>query len=177
MLAVAGPRLAEADREVIDVAATHPRAVVLRGRAATVDAVTTAVAAATTAHLAVHGRFRHDNPLWSTLELFDGPLPVYELESVPTMPATVVLAACDSGLTAGRAGESLVGIAAAVLGMGTISLVASLCPLPDTPATRTGMVELHRLLASGSSPAAALATLAAGDRHAGLVSAVAVFGW
>ena len=176
VLAVAGPRLAEADREVIDVAATHPRARRPAGRAATVDAVTTAVASATTVHLAVHGRFRHDNPLWSTLELFDGPLPVYELESVPTMPATVVLAACDSGLTAGRAGESLVGIAATILGMGTTSLVASLCPLPDTPATRTGMVELHRLLASGSSPAAALATLAAGGRHAGLVSSVAVFG-
>ena len=51
-------------------------------------------------HLACHGSFRRDNPLFSTLALADGPLTVYDLERAAAMPEVVVLSACSVGTSA-----------------------------------------------------------------------------
>lgn len=67
----------------------------------------------------------------------------------------MVLSACDSG-SAVHPGDELIGLAAALLAMGTRSLVASVIPVPDV-ATVSLMVSLHRRLRGGSGPAAALA--------------------
>ena len=90
-LVVAGPRLQEAAAEARGVAACHRRATVLAGAEATVDNVSAAMAEHDVAHVVAHGRFRHDNPLWSTIELDDGDLTVYELERLGQVPPTVVL--------------------------------------------------------------------------------------
>jgi CHAT domain len=52
------------------------------------------------AHIAAHGVFRSDNPMFSHLRLVDGPLTVYELERLARPPRTVILSACDSALSA-----------------------------------------------------------------------------
>ena len=54
----------------------------LTGASATTRAVTDGLVGASLVHIVAHGRFRHDNPLWSTIELADGPLSVYELELI-----------------------------------------------------------------------------------------------
>ena len=46
------------------------------------------------AHLAAHGRFRADNPLFSSIDLADGPLTVYDLESLEEAPDAL----CPLGL-------------------------------------------------------------------------------
>jgi tetratricopeptide (TPR) repeat protein len=175
---VAGPRLVEADHEAALVAGCYPGATTLTGPAATADAVMAALARAPVAHIACHGHIRPDNPLWSSLELFDGPLCVYDLELLPHPPPLMVLSGCDTGVGV-RAGEELLGLAATLLGHGTRCLVASVCPIPDSPATSELMASLHRRLSAGSSPAAALAELTTGaldGEDALLAASLACFG-
>jgi len=112
-------------------------------------------------HLAAHGGFRSDNPMFSHLSLTDGPLTVYDLERVPRPPSTVVLSACESGLSAVRPGEELLGLTAALLALGTRTVLASMLPVQDA-ATLELMLDLHRRLAAGRSPAEALAGAQAG---------------
>ncbi|MEH3054710.1 MAG: CHAT domain-containing protein [Patulibacter minatonensis] len=155
-LLVGGPRLEHAGTEVDGISTSHPDATVLTGAAATVDDVRDAMAGASLAHLACHGHFRADNPLFSSLELHDGALSVFELERLGRAPARIVLSACDAGLSAVHPGDELLGLAAALLRLGTTALVASVLPVPDD-ATRRLMVALHAELATGVGLADALA--------------------
>jgi tetratricopeptide (TPR) repeat protein len=155
-LAVAGPRLAQAPSEVAAIGGVHRTAEILAGPQATVAAVIDGFTRASIAHVSAHGRFRADNALWSTLELADGPLTVYELERVTRVPATIVLASCHSALGASRSGDGLVGLSSTLLGLGATSVVVSVAALPDAQATTEAMVALHRGLSSGHSAAHAL---------------------
>jgi CHAT domain-containing protein len=156
-LAVAGPRLAEADAEAHGVAACHHRATLLVGADATVARVGTEMAQHDVVHVVAHGRFRHDNPLWSSIELDDGQLTVYELERLGRVPPVMVLATCESGVGGARSGAQLHGLAATLLTMGARTIVAAIGALPDTGETRHTMVDLHRDLVQGVSASASLA--------------------
>ncbi len=157
VLVVAGPRLVEADSEARGVAACHRRAKLLTGPAATVANVGDAMAHHDMVHFVAHGQFRHDNPLWSTLELADGPLTVYELERLGRVPPIVVLATCDSGIGGARGGAQLHGLASTLLMMGARTIVAAIGALPDTLETRQAMIALHRDLVGGIGASASLA--------------------
>ncbi len=152
----AGPHLANAAAEVGEVAAAWPGARTFCGEAATAAALLDAVAGADIFHIACHGVLRADNPLFSYLEVADGPLAVHDIEGLRRAPATVVLSACDSALAQPRPGGEWLGMASALLSLGTRSLIASVLPVPDTPATVALMAGLHARLAAGAPPAEAL---------------------
>lgn len=152
----AGPRLPDGETEVRRIGRLLPAARLLTGRQATVDAVTSALDGAELAHIAAHGRFRADNPLFSTVELADGPLTAYELERLPRPPGCVVLSACDSGLSGVRPGEEVLGFTAVLLALGTRSLIAAVLPVPADLTTAL-MLDLHRRMRAGVAPAPALA--------------------
>lgn len=153
---VAGPRLDHAEAEVTALAGCYAGGTVLVGAAATADAVRNALDGARLAHIAAHGHFRSDNPQFSCLELADGPLTVYDLERMRRAPEVLVLSACDSGLSDVRPGDELMGLAAAVMSLGTRTLIASVVPVPDEP-TRPFMEQLHARMRAGAGPAEALA--------------------
>lgn len=152
---VAGPGILHGATEVAELAPLHPGATSLVEEEATVAAVSAALGSADLAHVAAHGSFRADNPLFSCLHLSDGPLTVYDLEALPGVPRHVVLSACDAGVCAVTPGDELMGLAAALLALGARTVVASVLPVPDA-ATRILMVEFHRRLMTGTSHAAAL---------------------
>ena len=154
---VAGPGLPGAEREVRELAERYAGAQVLAGSAATAAAATKALDGSALAHLACHGRFRTDNPLFSSLELADGPLTVYDLEGLEAAPEHVVLSACDSGVSAARPGGELLGLLASLFALGTRSVVASVVPVPDLD-TRGLMVAFHDEVRAGRPPSAALAS-------------------
>jgi CHAT domain len=153
---VRGPHLRHAGAEIGSIGGLYPRARTLVGRAAVATAVLQALDGATVAHLACHGRFRSDSPLFSSLELADGPLNAYELQQLRRAPELIVLSACDLAVSSTHPGDELLGFAAALLDMGTRTIIASVMPVPDAPAKRL-MLDLHRHLIAGASPAAALA--------------------
>ncbi|MDT4987405.1 MAG: hypothetical protein QOI74_1499 [Micromonosporaceae bacterium] len=155
VMVAAGPDLPGAREEAEAVAKIYGTEPVI-DPAATVDAVMAELDGASVAHLATHGRLSAHNPLFSDLRLSDGPLLVYDLERLPRVPHTVVLAACDSARSVVCAGDELLGLSATFLARGTTQLVASVLPILDTE-TAPFMVAFHEQLAGGRPPAVALA--------------------
>jgi tetratricopeptide (TPR) repeat protein len=131
------------------------RDVVLTGPGATVRAALAALDGASTAHVAAHGTFRSDNPLLSSLQLADGQLTVYDLESLQRAPGLVVLASCHSATAQVLPGNQLLGVAHALLSLGAGGVVATTLPTPDRE-TSVLMDALHQGLASGLDAGAAL---------------------
>ena len=153
---IAGPRLRHASAEVRQLAVLTPGSTLLTGKEATAEQTLAALDGSKLAHLACHGHFRADSPLFSSLELADGLLNVYALQQLKLAPEIVVLSACDVALSSVRPGDELLGLAAALLGMGTRTIIASVVPVPDAAGRRL-MLAFHRELAGGARPATALA--------------------
>ncbi|MGH9277656.1 MAG: CHAT domain-containing protein [Acidimicrobiales bacterium] len=153
---VAGPRLSWSDDEVRTLASGYRDPTVLAGEGATASAVMEAMEGATMLHVAAHGTYRADNPLFSALQLFDGPLNVFDLEGLDAVPDVVVLAACESGRPRVYPGDELMGLASALLSLGARTLVACVNVVPDE-AARSLMVAFHEELRRGVAPARALA--------------------
>ena len=129
---VAGPRLPAATEEIETLRARHPEALALTARRTPRSPRSThALDGADSAHLAAHGRFRDDNPLFCSLELADGALTVYDLERLRRAPRRLVLSSCESGLSAVHAGDELMGFTAAVFALGTATVIAAVVPVPD----------------------------------------------
>ena len=99
--------------------------------AATAEATLAALDGAWTAHVAAHGVFRADNPLFSSLRLDDGPLTVYDLGRLRRAPLRLVLSSCESGVAAPVGADELLGMVSALVPLGTASLLASVVPVND----------------------------------------------
>jgi CHAT domain-containing protein len=130
--------------------------VVLTGGDATAEAVLEAMDGAALVHVAAHGTFRADSPLFSALELDDGPLTVYDLERLERAPHRVVLSSCSSALGGPSGADELLGLVSALVALGSSGLVASVVPVSD-PATVPLMLGLHGRLRVGDDLAEALA--------------------
>jgi tetratricopeptide (TPR) repeat protein len=151
-----GPGLPDADAEIRALSGLYPHAKTLTGTDATAGAVAQALDGAYLAHLATHGRFRADNPLFSNLLLADGPLTVYDLEQLARCPEILVLSACDTALSGVAPGNELMGVASAAFGLGTRALIISVAPVSVDEVTKL-MIAFHKALAGGEHPAQALA--------------------
>jgi tetratricopeptide (TPR) repeat protein len=155
-LLVAGPGNERGEAEVRAIAATHAHATVLTGSAATPAATLARLGDVRTAHLAAHGHHAADNPLFSALDLADGPLMGYDLQHADGTPGTVVLSSCDLGLTNVRPGDETLGMITTLLSAGSSTVVASVGRVADETAM-TVMVDYHLATGRGLSPAVALA--------------------
>ena len=161
---VGGPRLVTGGAEVRHLVAQYPDAVVLADGAATAERVMAAMDGAWLVHMAAHGTFRSDSPLFSAIELDDGPLTVYDLERLKQAPYHVVLSSCSSAVGAPVGADELLGLVSALISLGSAGVVASVVPVND-PATVPLMTALHEHLRAGADLAGALtlARQAVGD--------------
>lgn len=153
---VAGPGLPRGVDEARRVADLYPAGSALTGSAATVAAVQRSLGIVDVAHIAAHGTFRTDNPLFSSLRMADGPLTVYELELLARVPPVVVLSSCDSAVNDVTRGDGLLGLSSALLALGSGSVVGPVMPVPDAEAAEL-MVRFHQSLGAGRSPGGSLA--------------------
>ena len=154
---VAGPGLGTGGAEVDVLARTVPGATLLRDGTATVEASLGALDGAALAHIAAHGDFRPDSPMFSSLVLDDGPLTVHDLELLDRAPHRLVLSACDSGVSVPVGADELLGLTSALLSLGTAGVLASVAEVNDE-ATVPFMLSVHDRLAAGDDlPAALLA--------------------
>lgn len=161
---VRGPGLGSNGAEVGPLAASYARAIVLEQ--ATAARVLEAMDGSWLVHLAAHGTFRPDNPLFSSLRLDDGPLTVYDIERLDRAPYRIVLPSCESGSLAAAGADELLGLSAALLPLGTAGIVASPVPVNDQ-ATVSVMLALHAELRRGASMGEALcAARATGEASA-----------
>ena len=153
---VAGPGLEHAIAEVSAIAAVYPGGRPLVAAAATVDATLRALDGAPLAHLAAHGHHDRENVLFSRLDLADGPLMAYDVQRLSQPPRHVVLSACDVGRTVVRPGDEILGFTAALLHLGTTTVISSVSRVDDETALAI-MTAYHRALSAGARPAEALA--------------------
>jgi tetratricopeptide (TPR) repeat protein len=150
-----GPGLATGGGEVPVVAGLHADATVLSGAQATAGRLLAELDGAWLGHVAAHGTFRADSPLFSALRMHDGPLTVYDFEQLRQAPHWLVLSSCDAGLLEPTGADELLGLVASLLPLGTAGVVASVVPLNDHAAV-PAMVALHRNLRASRSLAESL---------------------
>ena len=130
---------------------------------ATVGATLRALNGAPLAHLAAHGHHERENVLFSRLDLADGPLMAYDVQQLAAPPRQVILSACDVGRTVVRPGEEILGFTAALLYVGTTTVISSVARVADDDAAVSIMTGYHRSLRAGARPAEALARAADGE--------------
>ncbi|HEY2285450.1 MAG TPA: CHAT domain-containing protein [Streptosporangiaceae bacterium] len=169
---VAGPALTAGAAEVAAVARMYDGATVLAGADATAARVMAALDGSGLAHIAAHGTFRSDSPLFSSLRLADGPLIVHDLERLRRPPYRLILPCCDSARLAAAGADELLGLTAALLPLGTAVIVASVGPVNDAAAAGL-MIALHEGLRQGLSTAQALAGVRRAAERDGDPAAVA----
>ena len=150
-----GPGLATDGAEVPLIARLYDGATVLEAAAATADKVLPALDGAWLAHIAAHGIFRADSPLFSSLRMYDGPLTVYDFEHLHRAPYRLVLSSCDSGALAPAGANELLGLVSSLLPLGTAGIIAAIVPLNDRAVVPL-MVDLHRHLRAGQTLAESL---------------------
>jgi hypothetical protein len=156
---IAGPELHHAEQEVLAVESSATSPVLLTGSDATAPRALRAIDGAAVAHIVAHGTVRADNPLFSSLQLVDGKLNVYELSDLAHPPAVVVLSACHVGLPADQPGRELLGMTTGLFNAATSCVVASSLPVADNATTVEIMSRFHRLISDGLGPAAAWAAV------------------
>ncbi len=165
---VLGPGLTAGRAEINRLTELYPKAVVLRDGDATAERVLHELDGAWIAHIAAHGTFRADSPLFSSLRLDDGPLTVYDFERLRRAPYRLVLSSCDSGLAKPVGADELLGLSSSLVPLGAAGILASVVPVNDL-ATVPLMAAVHDHLQAGRSlaEAFALARSTAGEDAAG----------
>lgn len=130
-LAVAAPdaRIPAAAHEARQVArhlGRHfPDVRLLLNEEATLVSVTALASRCSRLHLACHGLFRSDNPLFSALKLHDGWLTAVNVSQLDLTGALITLSACESGRSQVVGGDEILGLVYAFLSAGAASLLVS----------------------------------------------------
>jgi CHAT domain-containing protein len=124
-------------------------------QAATLARLRAALATCQVVHLASHGDFRPDNPLFSGLALADGWLTTLEIFNLHLGASLVTLSACQTGRSTVGGGDELLGLMRALLYAGAASLLLSLWTVEDR-STALLMQTFYGKLAEGSTKGAAL---------------------
>ncbi|WP_254400127.1 CHAT domain-containing protein [Streptomyces sp. AC602_WCS936] len=134
---------------------TDGRPTVLEGDEARVPRVLRELDGAALAHIAAHGTFRADSPLFSSLRMADGPLIVHDFERLDRSPYRIILSCCDTARFASVGADELLGLVTALLPLGTAGVVACSAPVNDAAVVPL-MLALHKGLDAGLSLAEAL---------------------
>jgi CHAT domain-containing protein len=106
-------------------------------------------------HIAAHGVFRADNPMFSSLKLGDSWLNLFDIFNLQLGAELTVLSACETGMNAVWEGDELLGLARGFLYAGTPSLLVSLWTVNDR-STAQLMRRFYEGLQRGLSNARAL---------------------
>ncbi|MFE2263639.1 CHAT domain-containing protein [Streptomyces griseosporeus] len=152
---VRGPGLASGGSEVPELAGHYSDPTVLDEEHARVPRVLRELDGAALAHIAAHGTFRNDSPLFSSLRMSDGPLIVHDFERLARSPYRLILSCCDTARFASVGADELLGLVTALLPLGTAGVVAASAPVNDAAVVPL-MLALHKGLGAGLSLAEAL---------------------
>ncbi|HLF83319.1 MAG TPA: CHAT domain-containing protein, partial [Blastocatellia bacterium] len=152
--------------EIQNLGALFPNSVILTEDQATRENLFEAAPRARFLHLASHGYFRRDNPMFSFLKLADANLHFYSLLDLQLNAEMVTLSACHTGVNKVFPGDELHGLVRGFLYAGAPSVVASLWAVSDR-STADFMREMYSQIRAGATKRAALrrAQLAVKDAY------------
>src|SRR6266568_286903 len=126
---ILGPGLDTGGAEIPRLARHYRSATVLGHGTATAEDALAALDGAWLAHIAAHGTFRADNPLFSALQLDDGPLTVHDFERLQRAPYHMVLSSCNSGVAAPVGADDLLGLVRSLIPLAAGGILASAVPV------------------------------------------------
>ncbi len=136
------------------VARLIPGAKAFLGASATLSNWTAESSTRQVLHLATHGLFREDNPLFSSLRLSDGRLCLYDLYRMRLSAALVTLSGCATGAHEAEGGDEVVGLTRGLLIAGARAAQVALWEVDDQAALDY-MRTFYRRLLGGHSMAEA----------------------
>ncbi len=117
--------------EVQSVAGILPQTDLFLGTQATVDVLKKKGSQSALLHIATHGTYRHDNPMFSGIRLGDGYLNLYDLYQMRLSARHVTLSGCATGMNFVAAGDELLGLQRGLFCAGAASLLLSLWDVHD----------------------------------------------
>ncbi len=141
--------------EVRSLAPLFPQSVVLLDHGAHSAEVRRHAPDADVLHLACHGVFRPDNPLFSALHLADGRFTTRDAYGLTLQCELVTLSACETGVSTIAPGDELIGLSRGFFAAGAPGLLVSLWTVDDA-STADLMRHFYLHLRMGGAPAAAL---------------------
>lgn len=86
-------------------------------------------------HIATHGTFRQDNPMFSGIRLGDAYLSLYDMYQLKLEPDLLTLSGCATGLNVVTSGDELVGLVRGLLRAGARSLLLTMWNVHDRTTT------------------------------------------
>lgn len=110
-------------------------------------------------HIATHGVFRQDNPLFSSLRLGDGDLNLYDLEGLRLPAQLITLSGCSTGLAATGGGDEQMGLARGLLAAGARNLLLTLWDVQDRSTAEFMQAFYPRFRRSGNAAVALRETM------------------
>jgi CHAT domain-containing protein/tetratricopeptide (TPR) repeat protein len=141
--------------EVQAVAGSLPNSELFLGAKATAECLRDRGQHSRFIHIATHGYFRQDSPMFSGIRLGDSYLSLYDLYQLRLPAELVALSGCSTGLNVVAAGDELLGLARGIIHAGTQTSLLTLWDVHDR-GTAQLMKHFYEQLASADNKAQAL---------------------
>jgi CHAT domain-containing protein len=141
--------------EVDALAGILPDAKLFTGDAANENVLTTHGPTSRVIHIATHGYFRQDNPMFSSIRLGSSYLSLYDLYHFKLPAELIVLSGCATGRNSVTPGDELMGLVRGLLQAGAQTLMLSLWDVHDA-STRDFMIAFYSRLVQGMAKSQAL---------------------
>jgi CHAT domain-containing protein/tetratricopeptide (TPR) repeat protein len=119
------------EQEARTAAAALPHARLYLGPDATESALRAHGPSSRYIHIATHGLFRSDNPMFSSIRLGDSHLNLFDLYQLPLAAELVTLSGCSTGVNAVVGGDELVGLMRGLFYAGAQGILVSLWDVQD----------------------------------------------
>ena len=166
VLGVPDARAPRIQEEVQAVASVLPGADLYLGDAASQDVLRSKGPTTRLLHVATHGQFRGDSPMFSGIRLGDAYLSLYDLYSLRLPAELVTLSGCATGASVVSAGDEVRGLVRGLLYAGVQSMLLTLWDVHDR-STAEFMERFYRRFVQHGDKASALqeAMLGLRDRY------------
>jgi CHAT domain-containing protein len=129
--------------EVQAIAGLLPQVDLFVGKQATAEVLRKRGTQCSLLHIATHGIYRQDNPMFSAIKLGDSYLSLYDLYQLRLGARLVTLSGCATGMNVVAAGDELLGLQRGLFYAGAASLLLSLWDVHDD-STAELMVEFYK---------------------------------
>ncbi len=136
--------------EVESVAAILPETELFLGDQATTEVLKRKGSQSALLHIATHGTYRQDNPMFSGIRLGDGYLNLYDLYQMRLAVRHVTLSGCATGMNFVAAGDELLGLQRGLFCAGAASLLLSLWDVHDQSTAELMQAFYRRYMESGN---------------------------
>jgi len=155
VLGIPDERAPEILAEVKSVASLLPFPELFLGGDATTEVLRQRGLTSNLLHIATHGSYRQDNPMFSSIRMGDGYLNLYDLYQMRLPSKLVTLSGCATGMNFVSAGDELLGLQRGLFCAGASSLLLSLWDVHDQSTAKL-MEAFYKNYIAGQELAAAL---------------------